>query len=92
MSNSRLATLDSRRPAEKPSEKISQLGLRLSRSTRPGLALEEAREIVDVDAGGLDPQQIVERQRVAPFLEREHDLARAEAEQMIGQAGDRRRG
>ncbi len=34
-SNSRLPALDRRRPAEKPSEKISQEGLRLSRSTRP---------------------------------------------------------
>ena len=34
-SNTRLATLDSIRPDENPSEKISQLGLSVSRSTRP---------------------------------------------------------
>jgi hypothetical protein len=34
-SNSRLATTDTPRPPEKPSEKISQDGLRLRRSTRP---------------------------------------------------------
>ena len=34
-SNSRFAMPDKRRPEENPSEKISQLGLTLSRSTRP---------------------------------------------------------
>ena len=44
MSNNLLPPLDNRRPAEKPSEKISQEGLRLSRSTRPVSALEEAEK------------------------------------------------
>ena len=35
MSNRRLPILDNRRPDENPSEKISQLGLSVSRSTRP---------------------------------------------------------
>ncbi len=43
---------------------------------------------MDRDSGRLDPEQIAERQRVAPFLEREHDLAGAEAEQVGGQADD----
>ena len=43
---------------------------------------------MDRDAGGLDPQEIVERQRVAPLLQRQHDLARVQREQMIGQAPD----
>ena len=88
MSNSRLARLDSRRPAEKPSEKISQDGIEAVEIDAPGLALEEGRDFVDVDAGGLDPQQVLQRQRVAPLLERQHHFARAEPEQVIGQAGD----
>ena len=43
---------------------------------------------MDVDARRLDPQQIVERQRVAPLLQRQHDLAGVQREQMIGQACD----
>ncbi len=74
------------RPEEKPSEKISQLGLTLSRSTRP---LEEGRDLVDVHAGGLDPQQVLERQRVAPLLEREHDFAGVEHHDMVGEIVDR---
>ena len=35
MSNRRLPALEMRRPDEKPSEKISQEGFKLSRSTRP---------------------------------------------------------
>src|SRR3546814_1361771 len=35
MSNRRLAKPESRRPEENPSEKMNQLGLTLSRSTRP---------------------------------------------------------
>ena len=54
----------------------------------PGLALEEARKIAHLDARRLDPQQVVERQRVAPLLHRQHHLARAQREQMIGQAGE----
>ena len=43
---------------------------------------------MDLDAGRLDLEQIVERQRVAPLLEREHDLARAQRQQMAGEIGE----
>jgi hypothetical protein len=59
MSNNRLAALETARPEENPSEKISQLGLTRIEIDTPGLAFEEAGEIVDMNAGGLDPQQIL---------------------------------
>ncbi len=54
-----------------------------------GLALDERREFIDVDAGRLDPQQILERQRVAPFLQRQHHFADPEILNIARQVADR---
>jgi hypothetical protein len=53
------------------------------------LAFDEAGEIVDVDAGGLDPQQILERQRIAPLLQRQHHFADAQVLDEAGEVVDR---
>ena len=42
-----------------------------------------------MDAGGLDPQQVLERERVAPFLQRKHHFARVEQHDVLGQVVDR---
>ncbi len=42
-----------------------------------------------MDPGRLDPQQVLERQGVAPFLQRQHHLARIEQHDMVGKVVDR---
>src|SRR3546814_15996344 len=69
-------------------------GVRRRQVDAPGFALDETRDIVDMDAGRLDAQQVGERQRAAPILDREHPHARAERDGMLRQAGrsEERRG
>ena len=54
----------------------------------PRFPLEEGREIIDFDPRRLDPQQIGERQRVAPLLKRENDLAGANPFKVTGKILD----
>ena len=50
-----------------------------------GLTLHEAGEIIDVNAGGLDPQEVFQRQGIAPFLQRQHHLGNAEIFHITGE-------
>src|SRR3546814_4872356 len=47
---------------------------------------EKARDVVDMHPGRLDAQQVGERQCAAPVLDRQHHLARAQRDGMVGQA------
>ena len=91
MSNRRLADARERAARREAVGEDQPAGIERVEIDPPGLALDEAGEVVDVDPGGLDPQQVLERQRVAPFLEREHDLAGAEIGDEARQVVDRAR-
>ncbi|PAV93059.1 hypothetical protein WR25_03668 [Diploscapter pachys] len=54
----------------------------------PRLALEEAGDIGNGDARGADAQQVLQRQRVAAFLQRQHHLGDLMVEDMRGEIGD----
>ncbi len=54
----------------------------------PCLPLQKGRQIVDMDAGGLDPQKVRHRDGVAPFLQRQHHFAGVQADDEIGQVID----
>src|SRR3546814_6234294 len=53
-----------------------------------GLALQEGGDFIHMDAGGLDAQQVAQRQGVAPLLQRQHHLAGGQADHEIGEVVD----
>ncbi len=75
-------------PGRKSIRKDQPAGIDAGKVDAAGFPLQEARQVVDMDARRLDAQQVRHRNGVPPFFQGKHDLAGIQAHDEIGQIID----